>query len=74
MTMNYYDYVTNRGIWWSVHEGLYRPNGPYNRFDCWIENKLAYGQTKIRFDYVGPGGVSAQGLVIDYIDFVPFDD
>jgi hypothetical protein len=74
MTMDFYDFVTNRGIWWSVHEGIYKPNGAYNRFDCWIENKLEYGQTRIRFDYMGPGGVSNNGLVIDYIDFVPFDE
>ena len=74
MTMDYYDYIRNREIWWSVHEGVYRPEGGYNRFDCWIENKLAYGQTQIRFEYRGPGEVSNNGLVIDYIEFFPFDE
>ena len=73
-TVDYYDYVRNREIWWSDYQGLYKPKGAYNSFDLWIENKLGYGETKIRFDYMGPGGVSTNGLVIDYIDFVPFDD
>jgi hypothetical protein len=74
MTMDWYDYVRNREVWWSVYAGVYRPEGGYNRFDCWIENKLAYGQTKIRFDYRGPAGVVNNGLVIDYIEFFPFDE
>ena len=74
MTMDYYDYVRNREIWWSVYKGVYRPEGAYNRFDCWIENKIGYGETMIRFDYKGPGNVTNNGLVIDYIEFFPFDD
>jgi len=74
MTMDWYDYVRRREIWWSVYEGVYRPEGGYNRFDCWIENKAAYGQTKIRFDYRDPAGVVNNGLVIDYIEFFPFDE
>jgi len=73
MTMDYYTYVRNRQVWWSVYEGVYRPEGAYNRFDCWIQNEAPYGQAKIRFDYVGPGQLSNNGLVIDYIDFIPFD-
>jgi len=57
-----------------VYKGVYRPEGAYNRFDCWIENKIGYGETMIRFDYKGPGNVTNNGLVIDYIEFFPFDD
>ncbi len=74
MTMDYYDYVRDREIWWSVHEGRYLPEGGFNKFDCWVENKLDYGETKIRFEYKEPGLVSNNGLVIDYIDFLPFDE
>ncbi|MBN2697910.1 MAG: fasciclin domain-containing protein [Bacteroidales bacterium] len=79
MTMDYYDYVRNREVWWSVYQGAYRGEGGYNRFDCWIEHKLDYGQTMIRFDYKGPSpgdaiNVIKEGLVIDYIEFFPFND
>lgn len=73
MTMDWYDYVRNREVWFSVAGGAYRPEGGYNRFDCFIENKLEYGQTKIRFEYKEPGRVQSNGLVIDYIDFVPIE-
>ncbi|MCK5134981.1 MAG: fasciclin domain-containing protein [Bacteroidales bacterium] len=74
MTMDYYDYVRNREIWWSVHEGRYLPEHGFNRFDCWIENRLDYGETRIKFVYREPGLVSNNGLVIDYIEFFPFDE
>lgn len=74
MTMDYYDYVLYRELWRSVHEGRYLPEGGFNRFDCWVDYKGEYGQTKIRFDYRGPGKVSNNGLVLDYIEFVPFDE
>jgi uncharacterized surface protein with fasciclin (FAS1) repeats len=74
MTMDYYDYVRDREIWWSVHEGRYLPENGFNRFDCWVENKLDYGETRIRFEYREPGKVSNNGLVIDYIEFLPFDE
>lgn len=73
MTMDWYDYLRNREIWWSVAGGVYRPQGGYNRFDCYIEPKLAYGETRIRFEYVEPGNVLNHGLVMDYIEFFPAD-
>jgi hypothetical protein len=75
MTMNWKDYEYNKGIRWSVNgEDIYIPTKQgYNRFDCFIENKLDYGTTRIRFDYVGPGGVLSNGLLIDYIEFFPYD-
>lgn len=74
MTMDYYDYVRYREIWRSVHEGRYLPEGGFNRFDCWVDYKGEYGKTKIRFEYREPGRVTNNGLVIDYIEFVPFDE
>jgi len=74
MTMDYYDYVRSREIWRSVHEGRYLPEGAFNRFDCWVDYKGEYGETKIRFEYREPGRVSSHGLVLDYIEFVPFDE
>lgn len=74
MTMDYYDYVKNREIWRSVHEGRYLPENGFNKFDCWVDYKGEYGQTKIRFEYREPGRVSNNGLVLDYIEFIPFDE
>ena len=73
MTMDWYDYARNREIWFSVTGGIYRPSGGLNRFDCYVENKLEYGTTRIKFVYREPGRVSNNGLVIDYIDFIPVE-
>jgi uncharacterized surface protein with fasciclin (FAS1) repeats len=50
----------------------------FNFFDCWVDNQAPYGQAKIRFEYKGPGVKTvfhgakiANGLVMDYLDFVP---
>ena len=74
MTMDWFDYVLNRGVWFSAAGGVYRPEGAYNRFDCFIENKLEYGQTWIKFVYREPGRTQSQGLVMDYIEFVPVEE
>jgi uncharacterized surface protein with fasciclin (FAS1) repeats len=73
MTMDWYDYVRNREVWFSAAGGVYRPESGYNRFDCFIENKLEYGQTRIKFVYKEPGRVQNNGLVIDYLEFVPVE-
>jgi uncharacterized surface protein with fasciclin (FAS1) repeats len=69
---DYYEYVIRRGILPSVAGGLYKPVERFNKFDFWVENHTDYGRVKIRFEYVGPGDISKQGLVIDHIDFVPY--
>jgi hypothetical protein len=74
MTMDWYDYVRNREIWFSVTGKVYKPEGAFNKFDCLIENDVAYGETTIRFVYTGSGNVQSNGLVIDYIDFLPYDE
>lgn len=53
----------------------YRPEGRFNKFDMKVENIDAYGKAKIRFEYKGPGtDVTSNGLVIDYIEFIPWED
>ncbi len=74
MTMDWYDYVLGREVWFGVAGDVYRPEAGYNRFDCFIENKLDYGQTRIKFVYREPGLVQNNGLVIDYIEFVPVEE
>lgn len=74
MNIDYYDYVLNRELWYSVTGKRYKPEGTFNRFDCWVDNKNEYGNTTVKFVYLGPGKVASNGLVIDYIDFVPYDN
>ncbi len=73
-TIDYYDYVLNRELFYSVTGERYRPDGGFNRFDCWVENKNEYGNATVKFVYREPGKVLSNGLVIDYIDFVPYDE
>ena len=44
----------------------------WNRFDLWIQNLQEYGKAVIRIEYKGPGTVSSNGLVLDYIEFFPY--
>ena len=71
-TFNYAAY-SGTGIIFSVTGKRYIPQaGGYNRFDCWLDNLTEYGKAKIRIEYKGPGTVSSNGLVIDYIEFIPY--
>jgi hypothetical protein len=76
-TMDYYDYVLRYEIWPSVAGDLYAPRGRYvpegrfNKFDCFVESIREFGEAKIRIEYKGPGRVASNGLVIDFIEFVP---
>jgi hypothetical protein len=72
--IDYYDYVRGRELWKSVTGIRYKPEGGFNRFDCWVQNNAPYGEMKVKFVYKEPGKVQSNGLVIDYIDFVPYDD
>jgi hypothetical protein len=40
----------------------------------YVDNIDTYSKAKIRFEYKEPGNVTSNGLVIDYIDFIPADD
>ena len=70
-TFDYYDYILYRGILPSVTGDYYILQGRYNKFDMYVDNITEFGKAKIKFDYKGPGRSSSNGLVIDYIDFVP---
>lgn len=70
-TFDYYDYILYRGIMFSVTGDRYLPVGRFNKFDMWVDNIVEYGSAKIKIDYKGPGNVASNGLVIDYIEFVP---
>jgi len=70
-TFDYYSFILNKGLYFGVSGIRYVPDGAYNCFDCWVENLQEYGKAKIRFEYQEPGFVPLNGLVIDYIEFVP---
>lgn len=73
-TFDYYDYVRFRGLMYSVTGERYLPDGRFNKFDMYVDNIDTYSKAKIRFEYKEPGNVTSNGLVIDYIDFIPADD
>jgi hypothetical protein len=55
-----------------VPRKIYSSTNNYNRFDCWVDNIKDYGEVRVKFVYKGPStGLADNGLVIDYIDFVP---
>jgi hypothetical protein len=70
-TIDYYTYVLNKGIYYSVTGKRYLPQGSYNKFDCWLENLTEYGKAKVKIVYTSPGTVLYNGLVLDYIEFIP---
>jgi len=74
MEIDYYDYVNQRELWRSVTGARYKPEGGFNRFDCWVYNTAPYGKCNVKFVYKEPGRVQSNGLVIHYIDFVPYED
>ncbi len=69
---DWYEYVLRRGILPSVAGGFYKPDGRFNKFDFWVENHTEYDNVTVRFEYVGPGNVDKKGLVLDYMEFVPY--
>ncbi len=70
-TFEYYDYVKYRGVITGVTGVRYVPEGRFNRFDCLVTNISEYGMASVRFEYVEANRVPNNGLVIDYIDFIP---
>ena len=56
------------GLWW------YKPEaGGFNWFDCYVDDQAAYGFTKIKFVYKGPSTLSNNGLVLDVLEFMPYN-
>ncbi|MFO7935255.1 MAG: fasciclin domain-containing protein [Bacteroidales bacterium] len=73
-TMDWGDYLLQYGVLWSVTgTDRYVPQGTYNKFDALVDSKAKYGETRIRFKYIGPGRVLNKGLAIDNIEFFPYD-
>lgn len=71
---DWYLFTSSRNVMQSVISGKkYTSAISYNRFDCLVDNITEYGDVKVKFVYKGPGKTSSQGLVIDYIDFVPYN-
>ncbi len=70
-TFDYYQYIIYRGVLFSVTGERFIPRGRFNRFDMYVDNLVEYGNAKIRIEYKGPSFVASNGLVIDYIDFIP---
>ena len=73
-TFDYYDYILYRGLMFSVTGKRYIPDGRFNSFDMYVDNIYEYGKAKIRFEYKKPGAVLSNGLVLDYIDFLPAEN
>jgi hypothetical protein len=70
-TFDYYDFVRWRGLSFSVTGERYLPVGRFNRFDMYVDNIEEYSRPRIRFEYKAPGFVPSNGLVIDYVEFIP---
>ena len=62
----------SKGYVYSVTGSRYFPKGAFCKFDCWVQNLTEYGNARIKIIYKGPGTVVYNGLVIDYIDFIPY--
>ena len=73
-TFDYYDYLLYRDVLPSVTGKRFRPDERFNSFDMWVNSITEYGKPRIRFEYRGSGNVLYNGLVIDYIEFVPTED
>jgi hypothetical protein len=70
-TFDYYTFIRFRGLNFSVTGERYLPVGRFNKFDMYVENIHEYSRPKIRFEYKAPGFAPSNGLVIDYVEFIP---
>lgn len=73
-TFDYYQYIIGRGVIFSVTGARFIPRGRFNKFDMYVENLVEYGNADIKIEYKGPSFVASNGLVIDYIEFIPAVD
>ncbi len=73
-TFDYYDYVLYHGLIRSVTGKRFKPDKRFNMFDMWVNNITEYGKPNIKFVYRGPSTIMAQGLVIDYVEFIPVEE
>jgi uncharacterized surface protein with fasciclin (FAS1) repeats len=71
-TFDYYTFVLSKGIINSVIPGVrYLPRGRFNKFDFWVDNIRNYGPAVVKIEYTAPGNVVSNGIVIDYVEFLP---
>jgi hypothetical protein len=73
-TLDWNDYAARRYSLPSVTgKKIFSSTNNYNRFDCWVDGVIKdYGEVRVKFVYKGPSkNLTNNGLVIDYIDFVP---
>jgi hypothetical protein len=77
-TMDYHDYylLDYRWSYISVVPGKnYYPEAQgYHKWDEWAVNEAPYGEARLRFEYKGPSELVNPALLIDYIDFIPWDE
>lgn len=56
----------------SVAGKINRPTSSgFNTIDFWVENIQAFGDVKIRFEYVESGASPVNGFFIDYLSLIP---
>jgi hypothetical protein len=55
----------------SVTGERFIPESGYNFKDWWVENLTEFGDVKIRFEYLGSGSSSSNGINIDYLVLIP---
>ena len=70
-TLTAFDTYELRNSVLSVTGERFFPNLGFNTRDYWIENLTDYGDVRIRFKYIGPGGSSSNGFNIDYVRLIP---
>ncbi len=73
-TFDYTDYLLYRGVIYGATGERYLPDGRYNKFDMLVENITSYDKVDIKFEYMGPGSVANNGLVLDVLEFIPVND
>jgi hypothetical protein len=70
-TFDYYTYVLKKNVYTSVTGQRFATKNGFNIIDWYVENLTEYGETRIKFEYTGPGKVLNNGLTMDYIEFIP---
>lgn len=74
--INYYNEIFT-SYYTSVTGKYFEYDGSgYQFYDCWVEkeNIEEYGKATFRFEYIDPANMPSNGLIIDYIDFIPYDE
>ena len=73
-TFDYTEYLYSRGVIYGATGERYLPDGRFNKFDMLVENVTSYTEVDIKFEYRGPGSVANNGLVLDKLEFIPYND